>query len=139
MTTTAFSRTFVGQGDLVAVEVLGLPNSSTDPVFTYRAHADLGVGDLVLVEAPAWSVRVTKHTQLPGFVLGPADLATVADLDPSQIKMTLALPGTPEAVSYLNGHAAATIATWDAQATALEGAAGHIREAIALLEQASKR
>src|SRR6185437_2895791 len=110
-----------------------LPSSSTDPVFTYRAHADLGVGDLVLVDAPAWSVRVTGHKQLPGFVLGPAAPDVVADLDPSQIKTTLALSGTPEAVSYLNGNAAATVATWDAQATALEGAAAHIREAIALL------
>ncbi len=137
--TTAFARTFISQGDLVAVEVLGLPNSSTDPVFTYRAHADLGVGDLVLVEAPAWSVRVTHHPQLPGFILGPADEATVADLDAGKVKMTLALPGTPESVAYLNGHAAATAATWSAQADALEGAASHIREAVKLLTDASKR
>jgi hypothetical protein len=137
MTTAAPALTTVSAGALVAIHVQGLPHSSkTDNVLTYRAHRDLDLDDLVLVETPAWAVRVTGREFLPGFVLGPTDPAALGVLDESAIKSTLPLP--PEPLNTLNGDTAATIESWSRQAQALEEAAGHIKAAITMLRAAEK-
>lgn len=67
-------------GELILVEVHGLPDDSTNPSFTYRATYDVTPGQQVQVPAPDWSIRVTGRADLPGFVLGRSDEQEVAGL-----------------------------------------------------------
>lgn len=69
----------IGAGNLVLVEVHGLPDNKVES-FTYRATYQVQPGQQVLVPAPDWSIRVTGRAELPGFVLGRSDEQSVAGL-----------------------------------------------------------
>lgn len=125
----------ISAGSLVAVEVMGIPGKTgSDAVWTYEAHADVEVGDMVKVVAPAWTVRVTGHTILPGFVLG---LAASAPLDKAQIKITLPLTDQP-AVRH-DAELELQVAAWRAQADAFRASALSIDAAADALEAALAR
>jgi len=131
MTTT--QDTHVEGGYPALVEVHGLPDGQIKE-FTYRAHAALEVGQLVLVPAPDWSVRVTGRAELPGYVLGPtSDYQGQGALRPT-------LPLAPDG-SESNGDGLPvaevdkTIARWRRQAQGLSAVAGHIAAAADELEK----
>jgi hypothetical protein len=123
----------ISQGSLIAVEVMGIPGKTgSDAVLTYEAHADVEVGDMIKVPAPGWTIRVTGHDELPGFVLG---LAASAPLDKKQIRTTLPL------AELASVHAAVAelglqVAAWRAQAMAFRSSAESIDAAADTLEAA---
>lgn len=130
MNTATLSK--ISKGSLVAVEVLGIPGKTgSDAVLTYEAHADVEVGEMVKVPAPAWTIRVTGHDELPGFVLG---LAASAPLDKNQIRTTL--PLGVETTHPDTAAIRAQVASYRAQAHAFRAAAESIDRAAATLEVA---
>ena len=125
----------ISKGSLVAVEVMGIPGKTgSDAVWTYEAHADVEVGEMVKVAAPAWTVRVTGHAELPGFVLG---LASSSPLDKRQIKTTLPLADQP--VSRTDAELELQVAAYRAQAQAFRNAAASIDAAADTLATALTR
>lgn len=123
MNTVLTRDKIISKGSLVAVEVMGIPGKTgSDAVWTYEAHGDVEVGDMVRVPAPGWTVRVTGHDELPGFVLG---LAASAPLDKRQIKTTIPLTtAAPEIASLAELREKVT--QWRTEAELLRAAAVNI-------------
>lgn len=122
-------------GSLVQVEVLGGPGHGDPPVLTYRAHADLHVGQWVFVPAPDWIERVTGDERLPGRVVGSPDADTFVP-DPLDLRETMP-PCGPEshADGLANGRVATIVSLLRESAEALSEAPRGLSQAADLLER----
>ena len=135
MKTVAPATRKISKGSLIAVEVMGIPGKTgSDAVLTYEAHDAVVVGDMIKVPAPGWTIRVTGHDELPGFVLG---LAASAPLDKSQIRTTL--PLTEPVTHRGDADLELQVASYRAQAQAFRTAAASIDTAADTLAAAIKR
>src|SRR5262252_693649 len=109
--TISLPTTKIPAGRYISVEVYGVPGDD-GKVLTYRAHADVRVGELVVVPAPEWVENMTKYQELPGRVLGTATGDSLPGND-VVVRSTMPLYG-PESDSHglLEAEAQETIARW---------------------------
>lgn len=136
MSETLTTGKVISKGSLVAVEVMGIPGKTgSDAVWTYEAHDDVEIGEMVMVPAPGWTIPVTSRTELPGYVLG---LASSGPVDRNKLRPTLpvhgAAPPAPDTSALI-----AQVTSYRAQALAFRAAADGVDAAADAIEAALAR